>query len=381
MNPELLKDAFSSFLDASKSLENYFLSLQQRINYLTEELEKTNTELKKSLEEKERTNNFLDTVLNSLDESIIVLDRQRNIVMLNRGAEKLLNLDTNLNFIGKPFSKLGVSIKSDGDTQYLIINQNEVPVIYSEYPVKNSKKEERGKIVVIKDISKIKEMESLYERNKRLIAMGEMAAKIIHEIRSPLCSIELFASMLKDESSEEKRGSLIEGISSGIGSLNNILNNMLYFAKERKVKKGVVSIEDFVDDVISLFAPLVEKKQIKIVKKVDKAFIHCDKDLVKQAVFNLLQNAYQAVSEGGVIEVVCKREGKFFVIAIKDNGCGISKECLEKIFDPFFTTKESGTGLGLAITLRIVEAHKGFLKVKSKKNKGSEFKIFLPMEA
>lgn len=378
MNQELLKEAFVSFLDASKSLENYFLSLQERIAYLTGELEKANRELKKSLEDKERTNNFLDTVLNSIDEAIIVLDRQRNIIMINRGAEKLLDIDAK-DFINKPLSTLNLSFKLDGETQYLITNKvQNLPIIYSEYPVKNSNKEERGKIVVIKDISKIKEMENLYERNKRLIAMGEMAAKIVHEIRSPLCSIELFASMLREEKMSDKKASLIEGIISGISSLNNILSNMLYFAKERKVRKSKIDVVEFIDEILDLFEPLISKKKIKLEKKIERIILDGDRELLKQAIFNILQNAYYAVSEKGVIEIICKKSKEFIEISIKDNGIGINKENLEKIFDPFFTTKESGTGLGLAITLKIIEAHKGFIKVKSKVNKGSEFKIFLP---
>lgn len=378
MTQELLKDAFISFLDASKSLENYFLSLHEKINYLTKELEKTNLELKRSLEEKEKTNNFLETIINSLDEAIIVLDKQRNIVMLNNGAVRLLGVE-HQNVISKPFSVLKLRIKTVGDTNLLIINKIEVPVIYSEYTVKDSRKEDKGRVVVIKDITKIKEMEMLYEKNKRLIAMGEMAAKIIHEIRSPLCSIELFASMLREEKSQDRRENLIDGITSGISSLNTILSNMLYFAKNRKVNKKLVDVISLINEVIELFNPLITQKNIKIIRKIDNNCIYCDKVLLKQALFNIIQNAYQATENDGTIEINCKREKNFYTLSVKDNGCGINKTNVEKIFDPFFTTKASGTGLGLAITLKIVEAHKGFIKVKSKEKKGAEFKIFLPM--
>ncbi|MCX7988634.1 MAG: ATP-binding protein [Thermodesulfovibrio sp.] len=379
MNQDLLKEAFSSFLDASKSLENYFLALQEKIDYLTKELEKANLELKNSLEEKERTNNFLETVLNSLDEAIIVLDRERTILMFNNGAKKLLKIDKN-GCVGKHFSTLGFEVKKEGENQFLIKDGKHTPVIYSEYTVKNGSKEENGKIVVIKDISRIKEIENHYERNKRLIAMGEMAAKIVHEIRSPLCSIELFASMLREEEGSVKKNELVEGIIAGIGSLNNILNNMLYFARERKVRGSLISLSVLVDEVLELFKPLILKKKIKLKKIIGEITIFADVDLLKQAIFNILQNAYYAVDEGGVIVISSNKERDFIALSIKDNGHGISKENINKIFDPFYTTRDSGTGLGLAITLKIIEAHKGFIEVNSEVGKGSEFKIFIPLE-
>lgn len=378
MNQDLLKEAFSSFLDASKSLENYFLVLQERIDYLTKELEKTNIELKESLEEKNRTNNFLETVLNSIDEAIIVLDRERKVLMINKGAKKLLNINDS-NFIGCSFTKLGIEIKKEGENQFLVKGEKNIPVIYSEYLVKKENNEENGKIVVIKDITKIKEMENHYERNKRLIAMGEMAAKIVHEIRSPLCSIELYASMLKDEKDLNKKNELVEGIIGGIGSLNNILNNMLYFAKERKVKSKKIFLPNLIDEVLELFNPLISKKNITLRRKINKVSIVGDYDLLKQALFNILQNAYYAVDMGGIIDILLKKSSDFVEIAIKDNGHGISKDDINKIFDPFYTTRDSGTGLGLAITLKIIEAHKGFIQVKSEVGNGAEFKLFLPL--
>lgn len=379
MNQDLLKEAFSSFLDASKSLENYFLALQERIDYLTKELERTNAELKKSLEEKERTNNFLKTILNSIDEAIIVLDREKRVLMVNEGARKLLNIIES-NFVGKHFSEIGINIRKEGENQYLIRNEKQTPVIYSEYPVKKENREENGLIVVMKDISKIKEMENHYERNKRLIAMGEMAAKIVHEIRSPLCSIELFASLLKEDNDLDKKNELVEGIIGGIGSLNNILSNMLYFARERKVRARDVFLPSLIDEMIELFKPFLTKKKIKVKKKVEKMNLFCDPDLMKQAVFNILQNAYYAVDYEGLIEVFLKKDGEYIVLSIKDNGHGISSDNLNRIFDPFYTTRDSGTGLGLAITLKIIEAHKGFIEVISEVGRGSEFKIFLPLQ-
>lgn len=379
MNQDLLKEAFSSFLDASKSLENYFLALQERIDYLTKELERTNAELKKSLEEKERTNNFLKTILNSIDEAIIVLDREKRVLMVNEGARKLLNIIES-NFVGKHFSEIGINIRKEGENQYLIRNEKQTPVIYSEYPVKKENREENGLIVVMKDISKIKEMENHYERNKRLIAMGEMAAKIVHEIRSPLCSIELFASLLKEDNDLDKKNELVEGIIGGIGSLNNILSNMLYFARERKVRARDVYLPSLIDEMIELFKPFLTKKKIKIKKKVEKMNLFCDPDLMKQAIFNILQNAYYAVDYEGLIEVFLKKDGEYIVLSIKDNGHGISSDNLNRIFDPFYTTRDSGTGLGLAITLKIIEAHKGFIEVISEVGRGSEFKIFLPSQ-
>lgn len=222
---------------------------------------------------------------------------------------------------------------------------------------------------------RVHELELQHERNKRLIAMGEMAANIVHEIRNPLCSIELYATMLEKELVEPVHKGLAAGIAAGIGNLNTILTNMLIFARPHRLALKEMQLDIAVEEAVSSVRPLGDRQNISIELSLAPFRIMGDKELLKQAFMNIIINAVQAASVSGYVRVsVEEREGRAAVV-VSDNGEGIQKEHMEKIFDPFFTTKECGTGLGLAIASKIIQAHGGRISVESEPGKGSTFTI------
>ncbi len=215
------------------------------------------------------------------------------------------------------------------------------------------------------------------ERNKRLIAMGELAAKIVHEIRSPLCSIELYSSMLEKELNSSDHINLARGISIGIKSLNNILTNMLFFAKPQKPLLKVINLAKTLKESIFLLMPIIESRSIVLNVDInDNIMIKGDSELLKQVFINIILNSIQASSEGGEITVMNDEVEEYIVVRISDNGTGIDSKNIEKIFDPFFSTKEKGTGLGLTITSKIVQVNNGKIKVESEPGKGSSFFLY-----
>ncbi len=372
-----LNEAFHDFTQASKSLELYYEKLSTRVQYLTEELEKKNFQLKNAVLELGESKDYLQTVLQSIGEVIIVLDQEKKITMVNKAAEMLCRIDAR-DVRGMLFSDLDIRLMNTSSGTVMTVQGKKSEIIFSQSEVTDPKGTIRGYVVLIKDITRIKDLERQNERNQRLISMGEMAAKIVHEIRSPLCSIELFSNMLSKDLEGSKHSEMANGISSGIKSLNNILTNMLFFAKPQKPSFNQVRLSDALNDSIKILAPLIEVRGIKISTLINEEIIHGDSELLKQVFMNIILNACQAMVSEGSLEVVMGSEGGFATVSVIDQGEGIEPDIIEKIFDPFFSTKDKGTGLGLAIAHKIMQSHGGFIKAYRNDDTGSTFCASFP---
>lgn len=219
------------------------------------------------------------------------------------------------------------------------------------------------------------------ERSRRLAAMGEMAARIAHEIRNPLGSMAIFATLLERELADvPDKAKLAEHISKGIKTLDNLLSNMLLFAGAPEAKLKPVELNDIVDDAI-LLAGDRGKAGVEIrASYKGRKRVMADPNLLRQLFLNLIINALDAVEEDGRIgiSVDTETEEGSVVIKVSDNGRGIPREQIDRIFDPFFSTKDRGTGLGLAIVSAVVDAHMGRLDVRSEPGKGTTFTLGIP---
>jgi PAS domain S-box-containing protein len=372
-----LNKAFHSFTQASKSLQTYYEKLDKRVQYLTHELEKKNEQLNKAIFEAKESKDYIHAVLQSIGEAIIVLDQDEKITMINRAAEYLL-CHGSKDVKGMMFNDLDLNIEDNSSGVKLTVKEKKYDIILSRSTVFNPEGSVRGYVILIKDITRLKELERQHERNERLIAMGEMAAKIVHEIRSPLCSIELFSNMLSRDLECTAHSDMANGISAGIKSLNNILTNMLFFAKPQRPFFRDVNLSKALEESIRMLVPLVEIRGIRLSKNTTDEVIHGDAELLKQVFMNIILNAVQAMPDGGKLEVIMGEDGGFVTVSVVDEGEGVNPEIIEKIFDPFFSTKDKGTGLGLAIAHKILQCHDGFIKAYKNSDRGSTFCIYFP---
>ncbi|MDH4028877.1 MAG: ATP-binding protein, partial [Nitrospirota bacterium] len=309
----------------------------------------------------------------------IVLDRDERITMINRASEDLLCVESK-DVLGKMFNNIGLTVEEGMSGTKLAVKGRKYDVIISRSPVAEPGGAVRGYVILIKDITRLKELEQWNERNKRLISMGEMAAKIVHEIRSPLCSIELFSNMLSNDLKGTCHSEMADGISSGIRSLNNILTNMLFFAKDQKPAFTHLDIGGTVNDSVKVLAPLVEVRGIRISTELNNETVYGDGELLKQVFMNIVLNAVQAMPDGGDLKLATGTTDGFVTVSVADEGEGISPENIEKIFDPFFSTKDNGTGLGLAIAHKIMQSHNGFIKAFRNEAAGSTFTVYFPVK-
>ncbi len=228
----------------------------------------------------------------------------------------------------------------------------------------------------------LSEKNRMMERTRRLAAMGEMAAKIAHEIRNPLASIEIFASILTREleGSDKRRFALL--ISKGVKRLDNLLTNMLVFARAPRPTVAPTDMRAVIEDVLQTVKPSLDEPVSISCRHIGDTVIKADGSLIRQVVYNLLINALDAVKgREGRIEIITERlvNGRDVLkLVIKDNGDGIPEDVLDRIFDPFFTTKQRGTGLGLCIVDSIVKSHGGKIWVESTRGKGAKFYVEIP---
>ena len=303
------------------------------------------------------------------------MDLEGRITSFNHAAEEITGF-TSERVIGKKFSRffdlecflnMGLDLKhmdrikstTQFETEIYGKEKETQHISISISPVKNSQKRTAGTVLTLQDITRIKSLEERANRAGRLAAMGEMAARIAHEIRNPLGSIELFASLLRrdlEDSGELKE--LAEHISSGVQCLNNIVSNMLLFIKpQQKPEFQVFDIHDPLNDSLFFSSHMIKTNDmIEVITRYSSLplKVYGDLELLKQAALNLVLNAIQAMPKGGTLSISTREIGGHAEIKFVDTGTGIASSDLSKIFDPFFSTKERGTGLGLAIVHNIL---------------------------
>ncbi len=234
-----------------------------------------------------------------------------------------------------------------------------------------------GTVHIVRDITELKQIRERLAAAERMAALGEVAAKVAHEIRNPLVSIGGFAQRLENK----LEGNLKEYatiISKEVKRLEEILKDILGFVREVRLSITSVDINDIVRNVLSLVESEVVERRIVVETEFGRVpDVRVDPDRIKEALLNIVNNSIQAVGVEGKIMVRTYLSGGEATVEISDSGGGIAEKDLPFIFDPFYTTKPTGTGLGLAITRRIIEEHRGRLEVKSKLGEGTTIRVFL----
>lgn len=224
----------------------------------------------------------------------------------------------------------------------------------------------------------------------KLAALGRMTSDVAHEIRNPLVSIGGFARRCNsrmDPNSPEKKYSRI--IVDEVERLEKILRDLLVFSKGPARAPKMILVRPVLEKSLELSNDDIQEKKIRVVREYAENLLEIvgDEEQLQQVFVNIILNAVQAMTSGGVLTLRVGsniRDGeKMLCIEIQDTGAGIAEENLDQIFNPFFTTKdaEEGTGLGLSVSRRIVEEHHGKIEVESEPGKGSTFRIFIPVLA
>jgi len=220
-------------------------------------------------------------------------------------------------------------------------------------------------------------------RAERFSALGEMAAKISHEIRNPLGIIKSSAALLKKKMTVlDPSNTVPDVIVEETDRLNDIITDFFNYAKPRNLNLIHCQVDEVLEKNLTFLAPQVEEQGYRIASRIgnDLPEIMADTALLYQAFLNILINAMQAMPEGGDISVEAVAVDSKVMVTVEDNGEGISDDKLEKIWEPFFTTKEKGTGLGLGIVKNIIESHGGHIRIENRLTGGARVTVSLPVE-
>ncbi|MFZ7944667.1 PAS domain-containing sensor histidine kinase [Neobacillus sp. 19] len=231
-----------------------------------------------------------------------------------------------------------------------------------------------------RDVTTLRKTEERLRRTEKLSVVGELSASVAHEIRNPLTSLKGFVQLLKVDDGQHQLYYQI--MLDELNRINHIVDELLLLAKPQHLKFTSAAIQKLLNDVISLLRTeaIYYNVQIESIFPEEEIYLECEPNQLKQLFINIIKNAIEASFKGGTVAIgVELSENSQVFITVKDNGCGISKERLEKIGEPFYSSKEKGTGLGLTVSFKIVQSHKGSIRFESQKNQGTTVHLSLPI--
>jgi len=374
--PEHLQEAFTTFNQLSEQLVGSYYDLQGRVEQLNSELSTAKDERIKELTEKERLASRLTALLHTLPGGVIVLDSSGVIQEHNPVAADLL---------GEPLKQLAwsevirraFSPRSDDGHEVSLCDGRRVSI--STCPLES----EPGQILLLTDVTEMRRLQDRLSQHQRLAAMGEMAASLAHQIRTPLSSALLYASNLKrPHLSDEQRDRFATKIRSRLGHLEQVVDDMLLYARGGLSGAENFTVLDLLNDLEHFLESQIRSSQTTFVvdNHVGDIGLRGNRQMLLSALINLSVNAIQAMGrEGGLCIDARYADAQSLLLRIIDNGPGINKDIQSKIFNPFYTTRQEGTGLGLAVVAAVVRAHEGEISLESELAKGSSFILRLPI--
>lgn len=236
----------------------------------------------------------------------------------------------------------------------------------------------RALVTIGRDISSLKQAESLLLTKEKLSVVGEMSAGIAHEIKNPLTAIKGFIQLIKKDGKANTNH--VNLVLSEIDRINEIVSEMLVLSKPPTKKLTPFPLKEVIHYVSNLVSNETKRSRIQIVvRNIDEStIVKGDVNGLKQVFINIIKNAMEAMPDGGVIEISAEKTMPHDLkIQIKDDGIGISDANLDQLGIPFYTSKEKGMGLGLTITNKIIQEHNGQLQIESEEGKGTTVTIFL----
>ncbi len=393
---EKLAESFASMGSITQMMRDSYSKLESKFEDLHSRLARVNELLRRSLAERNRLANYLNSILESLDSGVIVTDQSGIINIFNSAAEKYTGIKAQAalgrdyhGVMGEAASKEAADILQgrrtsvSGEREFRLSDGSVVPVGYSITWLRQFDDDKMGGLVeILYDLTEIKKLEDNLKKISTLAALGEMAATVAHEIRNPIAGISGFASLLlRDLDPGDKKRISAEKIKSGVASLEAIVENLLDYT--RTVSPDVQDTEPskLVEEAVNDFQEEKVKESHSItVECGSKSLVaKLDAHLFKQIVLNLVKNAVQAQPDGGRIKLkLMNGSSSSLILKVEDTGPGIPDDILDKLFTPFFTTKTNGTGLGLATVKKLVELHGGQVTAANIPGGGAVFTVEIP---
>jgi two-component system sensor histidine kinase FlrB len=391
LRPEQLEEAFALFSQASAELTSAYQALQGRVEQLAGELAATNSELRVQLAAKDALSRRLAALLAALPGGVVVLDASHRVTDTNPAANRLLGplasgqaWDELIAGVLRPtaapdefeavppVAAAGTAMEP-GDLHRI----RRVRLSVSELP-------DGGSIALVNDITAAHALTGQLERARRLSAMGEMAARLAHNLRTPLATALLYAGNLgRTTIPEAERSRFADRTVDSLRRVERMIQDMLRFVRGYEDEFEPFAVGELLRELAQVIEPQMARRGVnfEIVDRSDGGQIKGNRKAVAGALLNLLENALQVSDAGGRVTLGAGPHGRAMDFSVDDTGHGIDPAAMDRLFEPFFTTRADGTGLGLAIVRGVATAHGGEALVESRPGEGSRFTLRLPASA
>jgi two-component system sensor histidine kinase PilS (NtrC family) len=365
--------------------------------YLSERARESEAALQENIINYEELSQLNSKLVSNIETGLLTTNAQGNIRVFNPYAEFLTGISQEQAY-DKPINTLFPDLvqKSEltaetirGEFEYVTQDGLQLILGYTVAPFEVSEKNSASVIINFRDISAIRRMEEALKRADRLAVIGELSARMAHEIRNPLAAMSGSVQMLAEQGAVgENNSRLLEIVLRESDRLNKLITDFLAYARPPIPNRVTIELKSLIDDMCLLLSSDTRFEKTHILNNIPPQIkVQADFQQLNQVVMNLLHNSADAMPDGGtvVIESEFKQNisagmdgASDVLIVFTDSGPGIDEETAKHIFEPFWTSKADGTGLGLAVIYRIIEAHGGSVSVQSPQSGGCRFTIFLP---
>src|SRR5262245_21813811 len=342
-----------------------------------------------------REKGFLETIFNAILEGVIVTDPAGRIIYLNRAACGFFGVDAESS-IGKPLGEVvrGLDIGQTSGPGEVV--SRDLEIFYPENRFLNfyivplmsedTHEELAGRAIILRDITQNRRATQETIESERFSALTLLAAGVTHEIGNPLNSLDIHLQLMQRRIKKlptkvrQELGESIQIARQEVGRLDHIITQFLRAIRPQQLSTGMENINSVLEESVAFLDAELKDRDILVEFELDKSLppVEIDRDQIKQAFYNIIRNALQAMKSGGILRLRSGADESHQFVSFADTGGGISPENISRVFEPYFTTKSSGSGLGLLIVRRIVRAHGGEVIIESERNRGLTLTIRLP---
>lgn len=329
------------------------------------------------------TKEFLQSIIDSIKDSIKIVDKDRTIIFINKAARETVG-ERIATILGSkcykefwhrdgpcPHCMMDETFKTGQPQSATVkIDSSEASTVTVElntFPIEDDRGEIVYGIETIRDVTEREMLMNELVQNRTLAILGKYSAELTHEIKNPLNAIAIQSHLIQ-KIAEKVKGSLQNEVKDiarvlreEVERLNNLSREYLQITKSPPLELGKNSIQQVIQDVCDLVQPYLAHSRIDVRTELDRepVEIFIDSNKMKQVFLNIINNAAEAMAQGGMLSISMRKKPASLVVAFSDNGGGILPENRDKIYQPFFSTKKDGTGLGLTVAHNIVQAHGG----------------------